>query len=858
MKALLLAAVFVARASAAPGPLQVPSPDWRDQFIYFVMTDRFADGDRTNDDQGHGEYDPKNSNLYSGGDLKGLRERLDYIQGVGATAVWITPPVANVWWDSSMKMAGYHGYWAENFKKIDAHLGTLADYQDLSRALHGRGMYLIQDVVVNHTGDFFRYEGAYDPKDATKNFAFKSGMVPPRPTQHPFGMDDARDPAQRAAAIYHWTPDVTDFNDPVQRLTYQVSSLDDLNTENPVVREALRDSYDFWVSTAGVDGFRFDTVPYVEHDFYNDFLYSTSTAAPGVAVLARGLGRRDFLTFGEVWSNGSPFSDSEEKTLASYLGGADKPELGAVLNFPLVVDLRAVLAKGAPADQLRYRLEGLNRHLRAGRAAINLVDNQDMARFLAEGSPAGLEQALAVIFTIPGVPLVYMGTEQGFRETRASMFAAGWGSAGRDHFDASAPLYRLIKNLAALRRREAAFRRGTLVPLYGAAAGPGAVVYRLDDGADRALVVLNSADEETLLAGLPTGLPAGERLDVLFARGLAVRRVELRAGGTLSLRLPPRAVLVLKDSGAASAVGAPRGELSIDGLADKPALEGRTTATGLARGVSAAALVVDGRLARAIPARFGADGRWTASFDAAALSDGEHSLQAATLAGPLLFSAPRAFTVSVPWALAKEIDDAVGDDRGPKGTYVYPTSAGFAGRADIAKISLYRRGPAARLVLKMANGLSQAWNPPFGFDHVCFDVYVRFPGLPDARGAVDLPRLGARMPDGGRWNYAAFLGGWKVALYSAVGATKDAFGAQVQPPPRVNADAAQGEVSVTFDLDAFPGVSSFDGARFYVTTWDYDGVEGTLRPLGPMPGDFVFGGGAPGDPRVMDDAAIFP
>jgi hypothetical protein len=158
----------------------------------------------------------------------------------------------------------------------------------------------------------------------------------------------------------------------------------------------------------------------------------------------------------------------------------------------------------------------------------------------------------------------------------------------------------------------------------------------------------------------------------------------------------------------------------------------------------------------------------------------------------------------------------------------------------------------------MANGLSTAWNPPFGFDHVCFDVYIRFPGLPDARGAVDLPRLNARMPDGGRWHYAAFLGGWKVALYSAAGATKDAFGAQVSPPPRVTADSARGEVEITFDVDAFPGVSSFDGARFYVTTWDYDGVEGTLRPLAPTPGDFVFGGGRPGDPRVMDDTPLFP
>jgi len=135
---------------------------------------------------------------------------------------------------------------------------------------------------------------------------------------------------------------------------------------------------------------------------------------------------------------------------------------------------------------------------------------------------------------------------------------------------------------------------------------------------------------------------------------------------------------------------------------------------------------------------------------------------------------------------------------------------------------------------------------------------MSFPGLADAAGAVDLPRLNARMPHDAAWHYAAFLGGWKVALYSASGATKDAFGAQVSPPPAVSADKAKGEVTITFDPAAFSGVSTFDGARFYITTWDYDGVEGTLRPLAPQPGDFVFGGGSASDPRVMDDTPLFP
>ena len=152
-------------AVAAPGRLHVPSPDWRDQVVYFVMTDRFADGDPRNNDLGAGEYDPARNSHYSGGDLRGLRQRLDYIRGLGATAVWLTPPVANQWLDPTAGYTGYHGYWAEHFKRVDRHLGTLADYRALSRALHGRGMYMVQDIVLNHTGNFFDYRGGWDASD---------------------------------------------------------------------------------------------------------------------------------------------------------------------------------------------------------------------------------------------------------------------------------------------------------------------------------------------------------------------------------------------------------------------------------------------------------------------------------------------------------------------------------------------------------------------------------------------------------------------------------------------------------------------------------------------------------------------
>src|SRR5688572_5461976 len=107
------------------GPAQ-PRPDWRDQVVYFLMLDRFDDGDPSNNDQRAGEYDPADGAKFSGGDFAGACRRLGYIQGLGATAVWITPPVANQWW---VGYGGYHGYWASDFKAVDPHAGTLADYR---------------------------------------------------------------------------------------------------------------------------------------------------------------------------------------------------------------------------------------------------------------------------------------------------------------------------------------------------------------------------------------------------------------------------------------------------------------------------------------------------------------------------------------------------------------------------------------------------------------------------------------------------------------------------------------------------------------------------------------------------------
>ena len=544
----LLLAWLAATASAATSPapsagLHRPSPDWRDQVIYFVMTDRFADGNPRNNHQGAGEFNPSKGTHYQGGDLQGLAGQLGYIRGLGATGVWLTPPVANQWLDSSAHSAGYHGYWAEDFGKVDPHLGTLADYQALSRQLHARGMVLVQDIVVNHTGDYFWYRPeAWQPSDPLPGYAANLGTPPTSaPRQWPFSLNDPRRAADRQASVYHWTPNVANYGDRQQELNWQMAGLDDLNTENPLVRRALRASYGHWIKTVGVDAYRVDTAFYVPEDFFADFLHAKDPQAPGIERVARQTGRRDFLSFGEGFGIDAAGEDKQSRKIEAY---AAPGRMSSMLNFPLYGSLGEVFARGRPTAELASRIATMMQVHRAPHRMPTFVDNHDVDRFLASGDEAGLRQALAAMFTLPGIPVIYYGTEQGFKDQRASMFASGWGSGGRDHFDAQAPLYRFIRSLADLRAGDQhLLSRGAPTVLHADTEGPGALAWRTDHAGRSALVVFNTGPDDTTVR-VHTGLRPGTPLQGRWGMAGLPQGLVVDAQGQLALTLPARSTQV--------------------------------------------------------------------------------------------------------------------------------------------------------------------------------------------------------------------------------------------------------------------------------------------------------------------------
>lgn len=837
------------------GMLHVPSPDWRDQIIYFVMTDRFDDGNAANNDQGAGEFDPADGAKYSGGDLAGIERRIGYIRDLGATAVWITPPVANQWWDAGARFSGYHGYWAENFVEVDRHLGTLADYQRLSRRLHAEGLYLVQDIVVNHVGNFFSYPDKYDSRAPQRRVRLNTDARPHgAPTQRPFSLNDVGDPAQRASNIYHWTPSIREFDNVQQQHNWQLADLDDLNTENPQVRKALRASYGYWIREVGVDAFRVDTAFYVPPDYFQDFLRADDADAPGILRVAAQTGRQHFHLFGEGFGIDRAFSDVQARRIDSYMRDEHGRErLPGMLNFPLYGSMLDVFARGAPSAVLGHRISNMMQLHADPWRMPSFVDNHDVDRFLATGNEPALRQALLTIMTLPGIPVIYYGTEQGFSVQRAAMFKGGFGADGHDHFDADAPLYRYVQRITNLRRSHRVLSRGAPSVIDDNHAAAGALAWRMSDGNEHALIVLNSAAHETLLTDVDTGLAAGMRLQPVFSIDGKAEALQVDANGRLTLRLAANSGQVWIAAGVAEVAEVGGARIDVDAIPTQ-AISGDLQVRGTASGVSRMHVLIDGDLGRARIVEPAHDGRWRATIDTSDLIDPalEHRVVAWS-DQPMALSPAQRFHVERTWRLAADVEDPKADDRGPRGRYRYPDDPVWRAHRsiDLRRVRVWTSAGSLRIEVQMRE-LIATWNPANGFDHLALTIYLQLPDRAD--GQRVMPLQNANLPEAMRWHYRLRANGWTNALTAFAGASATNEGTPVMPAADLRVDRSNGSISFSLPASAIGGAPTMDGARLHVTTWDYDG---RYRPLAIKPGSFEFGGGdGARDPLVMDDSAV--
>ncbi len=835
--------------------LHVASPEWQDQIIYFVMPDRFADGDSSNNDQGASEYDPSSEAHYSGGDLVGVEQQLDYIEGLGATALWMTPIVANQWWDPVNNYGGYHGYWARNFMEVDEHYGTLDDYKNISHQLHQRGMYLIQDVIVNHVGNYMRYNGTYDADDTSANFELIAGNAPvSAPTQAPFNMNDRNNPEHVAADIYHWTPDISDYKDATQEKRYQLSGLDDLNTDNPVVRDALRQSYGYWISEAGVDAFRFDTAKYVEQDFWTNFLHTQGGDFPGIYQVAAQTGRDNFLTFGEVWETSLPMQTEGEEKLAPYTGTADQPGMDATIAFPLHMTIGRVFAEGQPTGYMGFRLQQYMSSNANPYVTPTFVDNHDTQRFLAKGSLDGFKQALTLIMTIPGIPVIYQGSEQALLESREAMFVGGYHNDDADRFDTESEMYQYIRSLISLRKGNPVLSRGDLTVLADNPAGPGVLAYKREYQGTTAVILINTAAETVLANRVATGLANGTHLNLLhgtnveLSEGLAVGH-----NGDLTLELAPNSAMVLLTDGS---MDTPAPE--VDSVTLSTDIEGNSYSENLAISGTAPAnasltLVIDGKLQNAIQFDADASGDWHSVLPIANFAPGDAPHTVTIYAADSGASTPTYNFTSTVQLHGSEvsIDDPLDDDYGYNASYITPANDSFDKQMDIEKVTMVAAGSTLKLTLTMQQ-LTDTWNPDNGFDHVGFSIFFDLPGH---SGSTDLPLMHATAPADFHWSLGHVAFGWGNFMFNNEGADADTRGANISSAPEVSVDKDARTITFTYDGSAL-GLVDWEQAKVYISTWDIDGMSASYRNLTPSGSEWEFGGAAETDPRIMDDTEV--
>jgi glycosidase len=391
----LFVAVFLSLSAISFGAnVSSPKVGLSQDLIYFVMPDRYKDGDKKNND--NGGFNTSLTAFYHGGDLKGLTgtceagdDGLARIKSLGFTAVWLTPVVTQQ--EAIGAGSGYHGYWGVDFLNVDPHLGTNADMLEFSKCAKKLGLKVILDVVTNHTGDVIKYLGnsPYIPAESKK-------------LKNPAWLNDLNN--------YHNVGDVSSCwgNGNCTKLG-DFYGLDDLATEKPLVYKGWADVYGQWISKYGISGFRVDTARHVDDKFFKNW-------SPLIKATANKVNIKDFTIFGEVF-------DYSTFNLMTYVR---QNKIETLLDFPFQAKATEYASGYSNAPTLTALFENDDYYTSAQSSASNLVTflgNHDVGRvgyIIANKRLQPADQLLprtnlanALMYFSRGIPVVYYGDEVG-------------------------------------------------------------------------------------------------------------------------------------------------------------------------------------------------------------------------------------------------------------------------------------------------------------------------------------------------------------------------------------------------------------------------------------------------------------
>jgi glycosidase len=488
-----------------------PSPqDWRDINLYQLFTDRFADGDASNNTTGALGIDrtawavgsqgfPQNRNFHHGGDWKGLKNNLDYLSGMGVRAVWISGVQMNDQ-GKDKNYTPYHMYHPTDFFRVDPAMGTFQDLKDLIDACHARGIYVVLDVVINHTADKAGLWGNNQLDDkqywsgGNGNFGWWDANK-----KHAYPFDDLQ--------WFHNNGTINNWDTYPEYIYGQFKGTDDLATEKDHVKYWITEAYKNLISATDCDGFRVDAIKHVDKDWCLKW-------ADDMRQHAASLGKSDFILFGEYFTY-------DNGTLASYVSGAGA--FNAALFFPMSQTIKSVFVDGAWTGQLSQALSAKSQYGEGENRLVTFIDNHDVNRiglYISGGGDVGrinwvMKPALTFLYTGTPVPCLYYGTEQAFNQgghyigsnrtpenpddgdwQRECMFDRGFqpGSAqGNKLAQTDSALYLHIKALNQARAAYPVLTRGSFAERWqNSSAGAYAFSRVYQD--QEALVALNTAD----------------------------------------------------------------------------------------------------------------------------------------------------------------------------------------------------------------------------------------------------------------------------------------------------------------------------------------------------------------------------
>ncbi|MCM3748109.1 pullulanase [Paenibacillus pasadenensis] len=402
------AGVTVKARRAAGGKLDF---DFDESRIYFVLTDRFMDGDASNNEN----VDKSHLEAYHGGDFQGLIDKLDYIEQLGVNTLWITPIVDNIDFnkgtDFNGKQYGYHGYWAKDFSKLDEHLGDLDTFKELIDKAHDRGIKIMVDVVLNHAG-----------------YGVKPGDNAPGVTEE--------DKARFAEMLR--TDGLSADTDAIKG---ELAGLPDFITEDPAVRKQVIDWQTEWLKRAKtergdtIDFFRVDTVKHVEETTWKAFKNDLTAIDP------------DFKLIGEYYG----------ATADSDGGALQSGQMDSLLDFSFNDRAKQFVEGGVEAVDV-YLAERAAK-LDNTRTMGQFLSSHDEDGFLSDfigGDKAKLMAAAALQITAKGQPVIYYGEELGRSGKNAKDMGKGELSENRsdmpwDKLDEEGKLLQHYRKLLAIR-----------------------------------------------------------------------------------------------------------------------------------------------------------------------------------------------------------------------------------------------------------------------------------------------------------------------------------------------------------------------------------------------------------------------